>query len=129
MARVSHQQRIADHFGKPFWTVLREHAEQGLTRSQTAKALNMPPGALYQALARYPERDPFPPVVSIIQRYYLDTGETFRDACIRMAPTHLLSEAARTIGYADVGPFRNAMHARGIYLTFPTRTSKRTPPC
>lgn len=123
----TYQQRIEERWEQPLWSLLRDFAAQGLCRNDTARALGMPTGRLHLELARHAELDPFPPVISIPRQYFIDTGETFREACVRMASTHLISEAAREIGYTKARAFRVAMEARGICVTFQTMADRVRP--
>lgn len=128
MAKQTHQQRIEARWGQPLWDLLRDFAEQGMNRHQTAHALGIQPAVFHNLLARYHERDPFPPVVGIPTQYTLDTGESFRAACLRMAATHTITEACREIGYAHINPFKYAMRVRGIEVEFRSRADKAKKP-
>jgi|GEM_PF-4202444 len=120
MARLTHQQRIEARWQRPFWDLVRDFAEQGLTKASTARALGINPTVFHRMIVRHGV-DLFPHKVSIPEQYFRDTGETFKAACLRLSKTHLISEAARYVGYAKWQPFRYAMQARGIEVTFRTR--------
>lgn len=128
MARYTHQQRVADQFGKPFWDVVNDFAAQGMNRNQAARAMGFKnPITFHVMLSKHSEADPFPPVISVPARYTKDSGESFRAACIRLAKTHSVRQAAIAIGYADTGPFRHAMKTRGIEVEFKVRKAEPKP--
>lgn len=110
--------KIEERWQLPFWTLVANLAAQGLSRADTARAIGFNPHSFRYHLVAHPELDPFPPVAHPPKDYAKDTGESFRDACIRMSATHTVTEAARETGYADSSCFKRAMKARGLNLTF-----------
>lgn len=128
MARVSQIRLIEARWGMPFWDLMRDFAAQGLTRMDTARAMGFANPKTIHTLLRRAPLDPFPIRHGVPTQYTLDTGETFRAACIRMAPTHTITEAALILGYTACGSLRHAMRVRGIEVQFRTRPPRRRPP-
>lgn len=120
--------KVEQRWQLPFWTIVTNLAEQGLSRADSARAIGFNPHSFRYHLAAHPELDPFPPVAHPPRDYAADTGEAFRDACIRMSSTHTLAEAARETGYSDSSCFKRAILSRGLDLTFQKRKSKRRSP-
>ena len=119
--------KIEQRWQLPFWTLVANLAEQGLSRADSARALGLNPHSFRYHLTAHPELDPFPPVVRPPRDYAADTGETFREACIRMSATHTITQAARETGYADSSCFKRALRARGLDLQFQKHVAKRKP--
>lgn len=117
--------KIEQRWQLPFWTLVANLAEQGLSRADSARALGFNPHSFRYHLVAHPELDPFPPVAHPPRDYAADTGESFRDACIRMSATHTVAEAARETGYADSSCFKRA---RGLDLQFQKRAAKPPAP-
>lgn len=120
--------KIEQRWQLPFWSIVTDLAEQGLNRADSARALGLKPHSLRYHLAVHPDLDPFPPVVHPPRDYAADTGETFREACVRMSATHTLTQAAREIGYADSSCFKRALRARGLNLEFQKHKAKPRSP-
>lgn len=120
--------KIEQRWQLPFWTLVANLAEQGLSRADSARAIGFNPHSFRYHLVANPELDPFPPVAHPPRDYAADTGETFREACIRMSATHTVTQAARETGYADSSCFKRAMRARGLDLQFQKHTAKPRPP-
>lgn len=120
--------KIEQRWQLPFWTLVANLAEQGLSRADSARAIGFNPHSFRYHLVAHPELDPFPPVAHPPRDYAADTGETFREACIRMSATHTVTQAARETGYADSSCFKRAMRARGLDLQFQKHTAKPRPP-
>lgn len=111
-------QKIEQRWQMPFWELVSNLAAQDLSRADAARAIGFNPHSFRYHLAANPDRDPFPPVYHPPKDYASDTGESFREACIRMSATHTVTQAARETGYADSSCFKRAMKARGLQLTF-----------
>lgn len=120
--------KIEQRWQLPFWTLVANLAEQGLSRADSARAIGFNPHSFRYHLVAHPELDPFPPVAHPPRDYAADTGETFREACVRMSATHTVTQAARETGYADSSCFKRAMRARGLDLQFQKHTAKPRPP-
>ena len=120
--------KIEERWQLPFWSLVSDFADQGLSRADTARAMGFNPHSFRYHLVAHPELDPFPPVAHPPKDYAADTGETFRDACIRMSATHTITEAAREKGYADSSCFKRALRARGLDLQFQKHAAKPRPP-
>lgn len=120
--------KIEQRWQLPFWTLVANLAEQGLSRADSARAIGFNPHSFRYHLVAHPELDPFPPVAHPPRDYAADTGETFREACIRMSATHTVTQAARETGYADSSCFKRAMRARGLDLQFQKHVAKPRPP-
>lgn len=105
---------VPDRWGYPFWEVVRDFAEQGLSRAQVAKAIGYSVSSFMDLLLKNPESDPFEPA-NIVANYVRDSGESLKDALAEMAARGFtISEAARFIGYEGAEGLRYAMKARGI---------------
>ncbi len=114
----SPQRTVPERWGYPFWEVVRDMAEQGLSRAQVGKALGYQSRRFLELLREHPEHDPFEPS-NIVMGYLLDTGEGFRAALERMArENYSLAAASRVIGYRNPQDLRANMEARGIDLVF-----------
>lgn len=111
-------QKIEQRWQMPFWELVSNLAAQDLSRADAARAIGFNPHSFRYHLVANPELDPFPPVAHPPKDYASDTGESFRDACVRMQATHTVSQAARETGYADSSCFKRALNARGLQLTF-----------
>ena len=70
----SSKRRIEARWGLPFWTLVKDFAEQGLTRFDTARALGYRPDSFCSMLAAHPKKDlrfPLPPAnLSRSVRYF-----------------------------------------------------------
>lgn len=125
------QDAIEARWGVPFWDLLRDLCDQGLSRPDAARALGYESRTelqnFYRLLARNPAKDPWPRHIKIATQYVIDTGESFRDACQRLARTHTITQAAREIGFADCGAFIHAMRSRGFRAEFPVKHKRRHP--
>lgn len=112
------QRIVPNRWGYPFWDVVRDMADQGLSRAQVGKALGYRSQRFLELLREHPEHDPFEPS-SIVIGYLLDTGEGFRAALERMAKqNYTLAAASQAIGYRNPQDMRAAMKARGIDVVF-----------
>ncbi|MBB3017647.1 hypothetical protein FHR70_000687 [Microvirga lupini] len=116
------QQRTEERWGMPFWDLVGDFADQGLTRKDTARALGVDYCNFQKKLADNPNSDPFD-ASNVVARYVAETGEPFRDAVIRLAKTHTAQAAALAIGYSHRNPFLHALRARGIEVQFQRRTA------
>lgn len=119
--------KVEQRWQLPFWTLVTNLAEQGLSRADSARAIGFNPHSFRYHLVAHPELDPFPPVAHPPRDYAADTGETFREACIRMSATHTVTQAARETGYADSSCFKRALRARGLDLQFQKHKPKQRP--
>lgn len=106
--------QVEARWGMIFWKLVADFADQGLSRSDTARALGYRIDSFSKLLARNQQHDPFE--ASVIALAYLrDTGETMRQALERMsAEGRSWGYAARTIGYADGSRLKRAAFSRGI---------------
>lgn len=105
---------VPDRWGYPFWEVVRDFADQGLSRAQVAKAIGYSVSSFMDLLLKNPERDPFEPS-NIVANYVRDSGESLSEAVAHMAARGFtISEAARFIGYEGAEGLRYAMKVRGI---------------
>jgi AraC-like DNA-binding protein len=110
--------RVEERWGQPFWSVVAQFAEQGLSRKAVAQALGYAPNYFTQLLARHPEQDPFETFGNVLA-YVKDTGEGFEAALRRMAAAgYHISRAAREFGYKRSDHLRTAMRLRGISVEF-----------
>lgn len=110
---------IEERWGQPFWTVVSQFADQGLSRKAVALALGYAPNWFTRLLADHPEHDPFEPFGNVAA-YIRDTGEGFEAALKRMAVSGFhISRAAREFGYKRTDHLRTAMRLRGIEVQFP----------
>lgn len=110
----SPQRVVPDRWGYPFWDVVRDFADQGLSRAQVAKAIGYSISSFMALLEKNPERDPFEPS-NIVANYVRDSGESLSEAVTHMAARGFtISEAARFIGYEGAEGLRYAMKVRGI---------------
>lgn len=124
------KRQVEARWGMPFWDLLAEFAEQGLTRFDTARAIGYRPDSLCALLNANQDKDPFDLSNKVIG-YLRDTGETFSDAVARMAAQGLtVTEAAHAIGYSCPSALRYAMRTRGIAAIFShhKRKEKRSIP-
>lgn len=102
----------------PFWQLVADFADQGLPRSDVAKALGYHRDGFYDLLSRNPSKDPFESS-NIVAAYVRETGETFRSALERMSAAGMSKNAAAyVIGYSDGFGLARAMEARGIEIEF-----------
>ena len=114
----SPQFTVPQRWGYPFWEVVRDMADQGLTRAQTGKALGYRSRRFEVLLRENPELDPFESPL-VIATYIRDTGEGFREALERMAARHYtLAAASRAIGFSSTPGLIAAMKQRGINVKF-----------
>lgn len=122
--RGSRQRDIEERWGVPFWNLVEDLHGQGLNQRDAGRALGYETWNQYiafrQVLERSGDRNPWQHCLSVPAQYGVDTGESFRAACERLAKTHTITQAAIAVGYADVGPFVSAMRARGISVQFRT---------
>lgn len=102
----------------PFWDLLKDFADQGLSRFDTARALGYRPDSFCTLLTAHPLKDPFE-LSNKPLAYLLDTGEPFGVAVKRMAAEGMtITEAALAIGYKGPRGLRHAIEARGIVVEF-----------
>lgn len=114
----SPQLTVPERWGYPFWEVVRDFAEQGLTRADTGRALGYRSRRFEVLLRENPEHDPFGPY-HVVSAYIKDTGEGFRAALQRMADAHYtVAQAAEAIGYSKRETLRAEMRKRGIVIRF-----------
>lgn len=114
----SPQSVVPQRWGYPFWDVVRDMADQGLSRAQTAKALGYRSRRFEVLLRNNPHLDPFEPRL-VVATYIRDTGEGFRAALERMAAAHYtLAAASREIGFSTPEALAAAMRDRGVYVRF-----------
>lgn len=111
---MSGKRQVEARWGVPFWQLIRDFAEQGLSRSDTARAIGYRIDSFCHMLAQNPGRDPFDAFI-VAQAYLNDTGETMRQALERMSKEgRSWGYAARQIGYGDGHSLKRAAMARGI---------------
>lgn len=121
------QRRIEERWQLPFWTVVRQMANQGLCKLDVCRALGLYPKAFYAQLNREPHKDPFPLIgpSAVVSAWVKDTGEPFGKACKRMASEGLtVSRAAAVFGFTSKDGLRRAMRDRGIKVSFPPRKAQ-----
>lgn len=112
------QRQIEARWGVPFWQLVADFADQGLPRSDVAKALGYHRDGFYDLLTRNPHKDPFDSS-NIVAAYVRESGESFRAALERMAAAGMSKTAAAVaIGYADSWSLGRAMVARGVIVKF-----------
>lgn len=112
------KRQIEARWGVKFWQLVADFADQGLSRSDVAKALGYSRAGFYELLWDNPERDPFEDS-NIVAAYVRDTGQSLRDAVTAMARSgYTGTEAAHAIGYADQWGLKRALAARGIVVEF-----------
>lgn len=114
--------RIEERWGFNFWLLVKDFADQGLTRIDTARAMGATRQWLYRILWANPLLDPFEPVSTdpLVSAWIKDTGETFGDACRRMARQGWsLTRASREFGFTSTNNMKAAMRRRGIEVEFP----------
>ncbi len=121
--------QIETRWGVPFWDLVADFADQGLNRSDTARALGYRVDSFCSLLSRNPGKDPFDCYV-IAQAYLKDTGETMRQALERMAiEGRSWAYAASAIGYSDGSRLKRAAESRGIHVVMNSRHGRpRTRP-
>lgn len=119
------RQAIEARWGMGFWELIRNFAEQGLSRRQTAFAIGYHWQGFHTILRNRPDVDPFEEY-GVVANYVRDTGEPFGAALRRMAAAgYTFAQAQREIGYCNNGnPLRHAMAVRGIEVEFAKVTAK-----
>lgn len=114
----SPQRVVPERWGYPFWDVVRDMADQGLSRAQTAKALGYRSRRFEVLLRNNPHLDPFESRL-VVSTYIRDTGEGFRAALERMAAAHYtLAAASREIGFSTPESLSAAMRSRNVDVRF-----------
>jgi len=106
------QREVEERWQQPFWEVVRQLAEQDLTRNDAARALGYSPCAFHQLLTRNPSLDPFEPY-GILR----NLGEPLRDVVLRMAPKFTVTETALAVGYSGTSAasrFRKTLRRFGL---------------
>lgn len=122
---MSGKRQVEARWGVPFWQLIRDFADQGLTRSDTARAIGYRVDSFCHMLANNPGRDPFDDFI-VAQAYLKDTGETMRQALERMsAEGRSWGYAARQIGYGDSHNLKRAALARGINVQMNSKPTGR----
>jgi len=122
------RRRVTERWGVPFWELLKDFADQGLSRFDTARALGYRPDSFCTLLSAHPRKDPFESSNKPLA-YLRDTGETFGEAGERMAAAGMtVTEAALAIGYSCPSGLRYAMRTRGISVDFRRPARKRKNP-
>ena len=107
---------VEARWGIPFWSLVADFADQGLTRFDTARAIGYTEQGFCHLLSREPENDPFEPSSRSLA-YLLDTGENLRQALERMAKEkRSWAYAAKAIGYSDGHTLKKAAIHRGIIV-------------
>lgn len=127
VTKMAGKRQVESRWGLPFWDLLSDFADQGLSRFDVARAIGYRPDSLCALLNANPGKDPFE-MSNRVVAYLLDTGETFGQAVNRMANQGLtVTEAAQAIGYSCPSGLRYAMRTRGISVTFnsPKRKSRK----
>lgn len=122
---MSGKRQVEARWGVPFWRLIADFAEQGLTRSDTARAIGYRVDSFCQMLANNPNFDPFDDFI-VAQAYLKDTGETMRQALERMAAEgRSWGYAARQIGYYNSHCLKRAALARGIVVEMNSKHTGR----
>jgi hypothetical protein len=122
------KRQIEARWGVCFWDLVADFADQGLPRSDVAKALGYSRAGFYELLWDNPDRDPFESA-NIVAAYVRDSGETLRQAVTRMAKQGYTGrKAAETIGYYDWWGLKRALDARGISVEFKAKPRRKPPP-
>ena len=104
----------------PFWDLVRDIFDQGFNRTKAAHIMGMQGRAFNSLLQQYPDENPWGSS-NIVANYVRDTGETFKDALLRMQREgYSLSAAGRAIGFRGGGGcgIVHAMKVRGINIKF-----------
>ena len=118
------KRQIEARWGVEFWQLVSDFAEQGLNRSDKARALGYRVDSFSKLLAQNPRRDPFDAFI-VAQAYLKDTGETMRRALERMAAEgRSWAYAARAIGYGDAHNLKRAAIERGIIVEMNSRPGR-----
>jgi len=113
---VTTKRQVEEKFGKEFWQLIREFADKGYTRFDTARAIGYRPDSFCHLLSHTPGKDPFEPSARALG-YLKDTGENLREALERMAKEgRSWNYAARVIGYARGQNLKKAAEHRGIFV-------------
>lgn len=108
------RKQIERRWGLPFDDLVRDFAEHGLTRKQTAQALGMTAPALSHLLIN---NDPFPPLCRAVD-YLRDTGETLATGIRRMAPSCTVGQVAAEVGFSCPYTLRRWMRENGVSADF-----------
>ncbi len=110
---MSGKRQIEARWGVEFWRLVSDLADQGLTRSDAARALGYRVDSFSKLLASNPAKDPFDAFIVSV-RYLNETGETLKTALERMAVEgRTWGYAAKHTGYADGHTLKRAAHSRG----------------
>lgn len=113
--------RVEQRWGYAFWEVVRDFAEQGLSRSKVSRALGVNYNHFNVLLIANPKHDPFPPSNKQLA-YVQDTGEPFREAVERLQREGVrVRAAAWQLGFADASAFRRHLEGRGLGHYFQKR--------
>lgn len=110
---MSGKRQVEARWGVKFWQLVSDFADQGLSRSDTARALGYRIDSFSKLLADNPQKDPFDAFIISI-RYLNETGETLKTALERMAfEGRTWGYAARKTGYSDGHTLKRAAISRG----------------
>lgn len=108
------RRQIEARWGVKFWKLVSDFADQGLCRSDVAKALGYDRRHFYRMLEKNPDQDPFEQYNKAVV-YLADTGETIGQALERMAlEGRSWAYAAVVIGYSEGWVLKRAARDRGI---------------
>ena len=114
------KRQVEARWGVKFWDLVTDFAEQGLNRSDTARALGYRVDSFSKLLAANPGHDPFEAFI-VAQAYLKDTGETMRQALERLAAEgKTWGDAANVIGYSDGSRLKRAAASRGLTVQLRT---------
>lgn len=122
---MTRKREVEERWGVPFWQLVADFADQGLTRFDTARAIGYRPDSFCKMLAQHPKRDPFD-ASAVALAYLKDTGETIRQALERMAAEgRSWGYAARVIGYSQCDTLKRAAIKRGIIVQMNSKHTGR----
>ena len=111
------REAIEARWGLTMPELIRDFHTQGLSQADTARALGYDPAAFCAMVNRDGLVNPWHRVTRALE-YFMDTGEAFRAAVLRLAATTHITAAARELGFASTNNLRYALRARGIDVAF-----------
>lgn len=118
------KRKVETRWGVCFWKLIADFADQGLSRSDTARAIGYRVDSFIHMLANNPEHDPFDSAW-IAVRYLQDTGETVRAALERMEREgRTWAYACKQIGYYNATTLKRAVAKRGWVINLKTEKGR-----
>jgi len=110
------QKRVEQEYGKPFWEVIKQLADDGNSRADVCRIIGYRPNGFSQLLKTNPDKNPFESV-NIPANYFRQTGETLVAGVRRMRASGMsLDACAIAVGYSGDFALKRAMKARGVVL-------------